>query len=706
MAGIFGLLMSGAGVLKDQYFNLTSLLLPGNGTNGATNNSFVDSSTANSGTGWPITRNGDTTQGTFSPFSQTGWSNYYNGSGYFSSSTALFAYTTGNASTQTFTIEAMVYHTARTTPVFQPYSQCIAGKGNVYMNFGINGTGNLIFLHNDGTERIITSSSTVPLNSWTYVAIVVSGGTATMYINNSSVGSGTWYGIAAGAVSSTSYFGKAATAPDANVFQGYISNLRVSSTARTAAVPTSGYTNDGNTVFLFNSSNQFVDKSSNAYPITVVSTPSVTPFSPFAPTSSYSAAAVGGSGYFDGSADYLSLADNAAFDFGSGDFTIEMWTYLTGTSTAAAYRITGQNSSAVFDSDLSFSIIKEDITDKYLAYVRSGSTNYETRSSQTATRNAWVHIALVRSGGNLNQYINGQLDGQSTTLSTNALNNSTKELAIGRQGEQNSGYYLGYIANYRIVKGTAVYTGNFTPPSLAPLSTSGSASAAAYPSTTNVNTSFASSACSLLLNFTNAGVVDATAKNVLETEGSAQISTTQSKWGGGSIRFDGTSNTACMIAQSRWQAFGSTNFSIEMWFRVDALSGVQTLISQDWRRGIDGPKFTLFIGEASSDRLSYTANGGAISIIAGAGNAISANTWYFVQVIKSGGTTTLYLNGTSVGSAADTYTYPTPTYNTYIGRSDPGGSLSGYLTGYIDDLRITIGQARTAGTATAPFPLQ
>jgi len=80
MAGIFGLLMSGAGVIKDQYFNLTSLLLPGNGTNGATNNSFVDSSTANSGTGWPITRNGDTTQGTFSPFSQTGWGNYFDGS--------------------------------------------------------------------------------------------------------------------------------------------------------------------------------------------------------------------------------------------------------------------------------------------------------------------------------------------------------------------------------------------------------------------------------------------------------------------------------------------------------------------------------------------------------------------------------------------------------------------------------------------------
>jgi len=56
---------------SDPYFNYTTLLLPGNGTNGAQNNTFVDSST----NAFTITRNGNTTQGTFSPFSQTGWSN-------------------------------------------------------------------------------------------------------------------------------------------------------------------------------------------------------------------------------------------------------------------------------------------------------------------------------------------------------------------------------------------------------------------------------------------------------------------------------------------------------------------------------------------------------------------------------------------------------------------------------------------------------
>ena len=61
----------------DDYFNLVTLLLPGTGTNGAQNNTFLDSSSSSV----TVTRNGTPTQGTFSPFSQTGWSGYFDGSG-------------------------------------------------------------------------------------------------------------------------------------------------------------------------------------------------------------------------------------------------------------------------------------------------------------------------------------------------------------------------------------------------------------------------------------------------------------------------------------------------------------------------------------------------------------------------------------------------------------------------------------------------
>ena len=64
---------------QDPFFEQTVLLLHGDGTNGAQNNTFLDSSSNN----FTITRNGNTTQGTFTPFSLAAgeWSNFFYGNG-------------------------------------------------------------------------------------------------------------------------------------------------------------------------------------------------------------------------------------------------------------------------------------------------------------------------------------------------------------------------------------------------------------------------------------------------------------------------------------------------------------------------------------------------------------------------------------------------------------------------------------------------
>jgi hypothetical protein len=105
--------MVAAGVVSnnDPYFNLTTLLLNTTATNGAQNNTFIDSSTNN----YTITRNGNTTQGTYTPFSQAAgyWSNYFDGTAStylsFPSNTA-FAWGTG-----AYTVEGWIYQTARST---------------------------------------------------------------------------------------------------------------------------------------------------------------------------------------------------------------------------------------------------------------------------------------------------------------------------------------------------------------------------------------------------------------------------------------------------------------------------------------------------------------------------------------------------------------------------------------------------------------
>ena len=62
----------------DPYFYDVPLLLSGDGTNGAQNNTFIDGST----NAFTITRNGNTTQGSFSPYGSL-WSNYFDGSSNF-----------------------------------------------------------------------------------------------------------------------------------------------------------------------------------------------------------------------------------------------------------------------------------------------------------------------------------------------------------------------------------------------------------------------------------------------------------------------------------------------------------------------------------------------------------------------------------------------------------------------------------------------
>uniref|UniRef100_UPI0037BE58A4 hypothetical protein n=1 Tax=Flavobacterium sp. TaxID=239 RepID=UPI0037BE58A4 len=93
-------LLGSTGAVSDPNFENVSLLLQGDGTNGAQNNTFLDSSTNN----FTITRNGNTTQGTFSPYGDL-WSNYFDGNGDILS---LTANANLNISTGNFTIEGWI----------------------------------------------------------------------------------------------------------------------------------------------------------------------------------------------------------------------------------------------------------------------------------------------------------------------------------------------------------------------------------------------------------------------------------------------------------------------------------------------------------------------------------------------------------------------------------------------------------------------
>ena len=168
--------------------------------------------------------------------------------------------------------------------------------------------------------------------------------------------------------------------------------------------------------------------------------------------------AVTGSVSFDGTGDYLSLADSNDFTLAKNDFTFECWLYATGDVTNR--RFFGQINSGGSDSAVSIRMGFNG-SDLLLASVYEGTTEKAITAGFIA-EDRWYHIAFVRDGSTLRSFIDGVQQG---TLSfTGTVNDSSNQMAIGRLGEFDGSYFTGHISNLRFLKGTALYTANFTPP--------------------------------------------------------------------------------------------------------------------------------------------------------------------------------------------------------------------------------------------------
>ena len=687
---------SAATVEPDSYFDLVTLLLPGNGTNGAQNNTFLDSSTNN----FTVTRNGNTTQGTFSPFSQTGWSVFVNSAG--SSTSTMKGLTTPNSTLFDMvnggTVECWVYLTqypAAGAPYFNSaflfsfYGAALSG-GSKYYGMSIVNTGALSIIRDyGGSNTDNTSSTIIPLNTWTHIAWSRISGSNYFFVNGTDITStftnptlsGAWpasttdyqlyIGLGAYLYNVYTYIGD---------FNGYISNFRVvkGSAVYSASFtpPTQPLTAVSGTSLLTCQSNRYIDNSTNALAITPLNTPSVQAFAPFDPATAYSTATVGGSGYFDGTGDYLTVADNTAFEFGSGDFTIEGWFYAlsvaSDTTIVSKWTATGTANS-----------------NSWLLFVTSGVATFWTStngsavdvniSGGTVTVNSWNHIAVSRSGNTYSLYLNGTRT--ATTTNSNSLADVATVVAIGRYSGGTFGYMNGYISNARIVKGTAVYTGStYTVPTT--------------PLTAVTNTQ-------LLLNYTNGGISDAAAKNVLETVGGAAISTAQSKFGGSSMYFDGSGDYLVAPAQAITNLTG--DFTVEFWaYRPSAGNNFFYTTGDDaLSSGI-----AIYIGNSGNNLRVYNANGVVIDA-ALSGISFPTSTWTHIALVRSSGVVKLFAAGSQAGSNWSSST--TFSGKVYLATEFNNGSASQTGNCYLQDFRITNGYARYTANFTPPtaaFPTQ
>jgi len=165
----------------------------------------------------------------------------------------------------------------------------------------------------------------------------------------------------------------------------------------------------------------------------------------------------GGSILLNGTTSYLTVAGSGDFQFGNSPFTVEGWFYATTTSYQRLWCFPNGDNVELLGSAL---------------YYWNGVDVPISSGSNVIPQNQWFHVALVKtSATDAKVYVNGI-----SVITDNAPfnSNTSRALVIGGEGSTDvtgqssttgtDGFFTGNITNFRVVKGVAVYTGNFSTP--------------------------------------------------------------------------------------------------------------------------------------------------------------------------------------------------------------------------------------------------
>ncbi len=176
--------------------------------------------------------------------------------------------------------------------------------------------------------------------------------------------------------------------------------------------------------------------------------------------------AIDGSVFFNGQSS-LTVADNVGYEFGTGDFTIECWVNASDLKHERHLPIIQKGNSAtnnLYDWRLYFNNEGTGSSILYFDIACSG-TDIAATSTGVFVEDAWIHVAVTRQSGAFKVFFNGILEDTDSTTA-NAIDDDYTEIKIGFNdlGAAGDSYLKGYISNLRIIKGTALYTASFTPP--------------------------------------------------------------------------------------------------------------------------------------------------------------------------------------------------------------------------------------------------
>ena len=417
----------------------------------------------------------------------------------------------------------------------------------------------------------------------------------------------------------------------------------------------------------------FIDRSTNAHTVTPAGTPLQTAFHPYLENWGIE---------LDGTGDYLSVAYNAALNILSGNFTVECW--INHTSTQYDVIVSSWGQTGVNNTD--GWIISAGANNELAADWGAFSTNASmiVTANNVIQTGRWHHIAFTRSGNTFTLWV----DGVSVGSATNSASNTAQYgIDIGFYGNGSLGgspqsFFNGYISNLRIVKGTALYTSTFTPPTEKLTAVSGTSLLTCQSNRFIDNSSNAHA-------ITVAGDPKVSAFNPFGQESEYAVGENK-----GSVLFNATSYlTAPQIP------FGTADFTVEGWHFLNSRINLYPILFSNYN-AFGAGAFSLIAGHNSSTTTQYQIAWNSSFPTLNAGT-IRYNEWAHFAVVRNSGTVTLYINGVSVGSfsGAQTINGVGSAVSVSYGQDVPTTSQ---LDGYISDWTISAGTAKYTANFTPP----
>jgi hypothetical protein len=672
-----------------------------------------------------ITSNGDPAGSTSSPFIAVdgGGSLYLDGSSVVKITSDSAAASIFNIPSSTaFTIEAWVYPTS-----FGSYNNIMSGWDSScsYQGvlFHVLNSGQIFFGGLGGSTYSSNASSPVTLNNWHHVAVTRNnGGDCEFFIDGVSAGTFSNSNAAnnhgCGVFIGANMDGSSDGSGGQYRFTGYISNLRYVVGHETY---TSGFTPSHEPLtttsqgvpasackFLACQDETSIDTNSISVPMTAdYGTPLASGKNPFGAVSSGGAADTSGSVLLDGTDDYIIVPDDADLELGNSDFTIEAFIKPTGSQASGFNNLftKGWELQAYYKSDGALKL-----------YSSTTGSSYDIISDQglsagSISLNTWQHVAICRSGNTWKIFVDG-VQGYSASHS-GTIGANASGFAIG-DFSPNAGQYefQGYISNFRVIKGTALYTSNFTAPT-SPLtnvtntkllccqSPTSATAAAVTPGTITSNGNPEASSSTPFINLPSSTVFYASGQDftdrgpnayTITNVGSISAGNNTSKSGNGSFRLDGGADPQYFYAGNNTFLNDSlSSWQFQCWARYD--SGTAGNASYDMGCLIDqydyasgGNNGRLLFGFQDNE-LAMRVNGGTIELTSGT-QSLSNNTWYHVLLNWDGTTHRLFVDGIMKDSSTTVPAVMTSVRTGFGG----GGNLNTYnLHGYMEHVLVEQG---------------